>query len=230
MKSIKGKKDNAKFNDKFSEFKSHADKTLFDISSCKCRSFSVCSCARNRKIPERKDQRTSKEMVIEEIDAAVSKKIAILEERKSRFELFQIKQQKSQNDEFLDSETYMISTSESSIDHESDATEDPGYLETRLSHMKRKVNFKSRPAKRINFARFSSVCDRTSVSDRAATIIASSVLHDNAGCSKTNPALVIDRSKVRKSRNIVVFKKRAKKQMITKILLFCTLMVRKIRQ
>ena len=72
---MKGKKDNAKFKDKCSEFKSHADKTLFD----KCQSFSVCSCARDRKIPERKkkfliDQRTSREMAIGGVDAAVSKK------------------------------------------------------------------------------------------------------------------------------------------------------------
>ena len=54
LKSMKGKKDNTKFKDKCSEFKSHADKNLFDIFSCKCRSFSVCTCFRDRKIPERK--------------------------------------------------------------------------------------------------------------------------------------------------------------------------------
>ena len=53
LKSIKEKKDNAKIKNKYSEFKSHADKTIFDISSCKCRSFLVCSSARDRKIPER---------------------------------------------------------------------------------------------------------------------------------------------------------------------------------
>ena len=65
LKSMKEKKDNAKFKDKCSAFKSHEDKTLFNISSCKCRSFSVCSCARDRKIPESEqtfltDQRTFK--------------------------------------------------------------------------------------------------------------------------------------------------------------------------
>ena len=33
---MKEKKNNAKFKDKCSEFKSHEDKTLFNISSCKC--------------------------------------------------------------------------------------------------------------------------------------------------------------------------------------------------
>ena len=40
---------------------------------------------------------------------------------------------------------------------------------------------------------------RLIVSDRAAAIIAISILHDNAGCSETNPLLVPDQSKVRRS-------------------------------
>ena len=94
----------------------------------------------------------------------------------------------------------MISTSESSTDHESDTAEDPDYLETQSSQMKRKLNFKTPPAKRMNLANFASVCDRTGVSDRAAAVIVSSLLHDNTGCSKTNSSLVLDRSKVRRSR------------------------------
>ena len=76
---MKEKKDNAKFKDKCSEFKSHKDKTLFNISSCKCRSFSMCSCARDIKIPKSEqtfltDQRTFRKMAIGGVDAAVSKK------------------------------------------------------------------------------------------------------------------------------------------------------------
>ena len=78
-----------------------------------------------------------KKMAIEEVDAAVSKKIAILEERKSRCELFQMIQQKSQDDDILAPEMYIISISESSADHESDITEDLDYLETPSSKMKK---------------------------------------------------------------------------------------------
>ena len=98
-------------------------------------------------------------MAIGGVDAAVSKKITILEERKSRFQLFQMKQQKFQDDELLDPETHVNSTSESSTDHESDTTEDPDYLETASSQMKRKLNFKTPSAKRINLASFASGCD-----------------------------------------------------------------------
>ena len=48
----------------------------------------------------------------------------------------------------------------------------------------------------MNLARFTSAGDRTGVFDRAAAMIASSVLHDNAGCFETIPLLVLDRSKV----------------------------------
>ena len=66
----------------------------------------------------------------------------------------------------------MISTSESSTDHESDTTKDPNYLETPSSQNKRNLNFKTPPAKQMNLASFASACDQTGVSDRAAAIIA----------------------------------------------------------
>ena len=46
----------------------------------------------------------------------------------------------------------MISTLESSTDHESDATENPDYLETPSSQIKKKLNFKTPTAKQINLA------------------------------------------------------------------------------
>ena len=51
----------------------------------------------------------------------------------------------------------------------------------------------------MNLVSFASACDRTGVFDRVATIIANSVFYDNVGCFKTNPSLVLDRSKVRRS-------------------------------
>ena len=55
-----------------------------------------CVLVLGSKIPEKKqtfltNQRTSREMAIGGVYAAVSKKIAILQERKSRFQLFQMK-------------------------------------------------------------------------------------------------------------------------------------------
>ena len=179
---MKGKKDNDKFKDKCSEYKSHANKTFFNIFSCKCLSFSVCSCARDRKTSEREqtvltDQRTSKKWQLEELMQLFRKKY-LSWKKKSRCKLFQMKQQKSQDDELLAPETCMISTLESSTDHEFDTTEDSDYLKTPSSQMIIKLNFKTSPAKRMNLDSFASACDRTGVSDRAAAIIASFELHD----------------------------------------------------
>ena len=53
-----------------------------------------------------------------------------------------MKQQKSHDDKLLDPKTYMISTSESSTDHESDTTEDSNYSGTSSLQMKRKLILK----------------------------------------------------------------------------------------
>jgi len=45
LKSIKGKKDNVTFKKKLGDFKNSAEKTLFDISACKCDTFTNCTCA-----------------------------------------------------------------------------------------------------------------------------------------------------------------------------------------
>ena len=51
----------------------------------------------------------------------------------------------------------------------------------------------------MNFASIASACNQTGVSDYAVVIIASFILHDNAGCCETNLLLVIDRYKVRRN-------------------------------
>ena len=96
LKSVTNKKFK-NFDKKCAEFKSHAEKTLFDISCCKCKSFSNCNCERSRKIPEReqsflKDQRTVRKMVIGNVDLAVSKRNLKLEKRKSSREQYKKKQ------------------------------------------------------------------------------------------------------------------------------------------
>lgn len=54
--------------------------------------------------------------------------------------------------------------------------------------------------KRLNFPSLALACDRTGVSDRAAAIIASSVLKDVGIISSNDPSGVIDRSKLRRER------------------------------
>ena len=64
----------------------------------------------------------------------------------------------------------------------------------------------SKRATRHKYSRLASVCDKTRVSDKAAAIVASSILHDKTGCLETNPKLVIDHKLegvVKKRENII---------------------------
>ena len=202
LKSVTNKKFK-NFDKKCAKFKSHAEKTLFDISCCKCKSFSNCNCDRSRKIPEREqsfltDQRTVRKMVIGNVDLAVSRRNLKLEKRKNSREQYKKKQQNLQSVGLQDEK---IPFSESSTKTDSsEESEDHEYSQPRSMEKKRKSSFTSPPPKRTNYSKLALACDRTGVSDRVAAFIASSVLHDEAGCSETNPSLVIDRSKIRRSR------------------------------
>ena len=62
----------------------------------------------------------------------------------------------------------------------------------------------------MNLSSFLSACDRIGLSDGAAAIIASSLLHDNAECSEANTSSVSDQSKSKKfleeaAKNIIGF-------------------------
>nr|CAI5841856.1 unnamed protein product [Callosobruchus analis] len=56
---------------------------------------------------------------------------------------------------------------------------------------------------RINIKKLALVCDRTGVSDRAAAMLASAVLHDVGIITKDDKSQVIDRSKIRRARKNV---------------------------
>ena len=196
LKHMKGRKENVNFRKKVDEFRSKADSTLFDISTCKCSNFTDCACDRMRRVPKEEqvfleDQRTSRRMMIGGIDIKSTKKKAQLVERKRKRECF-LERASTSKEQLNLTETLSCETSEA----ETECKEDPTF-EVPRSLKKKKIN---PPVKSKTFSKLASACDRTGVSDRAAAIIASSVLHDIEGCSKTNPALVVDRSKVRRSR------------------------------
>ena len=52
LKHMKGRKENVNFRKKVDEFRSKADSTLFDISTCKCSNFTDCACDRMRRVPK----------------------------------------------------------------------------------------------------------------------------------------------------------------------------------
>lgn len=197
LKHRKERIGNDNFRKKVDEFRSKADSTLFDISTCKCSSFTDCGCDRMKRVPKEEqlfleDQRTNRKMMIGGIDIKSTKKREQLVERKRKWQSF-LEEAGTSKEQLNETAIFSSEASEA----ESECKEDPTFEVPRSLKEKRK---KMTPVKPSTFSKLASACDRTGVSDRAAAIIASSVLHDNAGCSETNPLLVIDRSKVRRSR------------------------------
>ena len=86
----------------------------------------------------------------------------------------------------------------SSSSNESDKSSDLEFPIPRPLKKKRKLQDSS--SNNTPLKKLASACDRTGVSDRAAALIVSSVLHDKDGCSTPNDSLIIDRSKIRRER------------------------------
>lgn len=202
LKPMKCRKDVPSYKRKCDQFRDHARKTLFDASCCKCKCFTDCLCLKERKVPKEEqtfltDQRTDRKMVMSSIDVVTTKRNKLAIERKSRLDRF-YERQRSTN-----------MTEEPSIVHGSSSSENEGNIKedqefTIPKSLKRRKRTPSpsqkHSRKNLHLPALASACDRTSVSDRAAAIIASSVLHDIASTSEADSSYVIDRSKVRRER------------------------------
>ena len=90
--------------------------------------------------------------------------------------------------------------SSSSSERESDLTQDPNFKPDSPLKKIRENTPKKRREKALQYSKLAAACDRTGVSDRAAAIISTSVLHDQKCSSHIDFSLVLDRSKVRRSR------------------------------
>lgn len=76
---------------KIDSFKCKSQKTLFDLSSCKCKSFSECDCVKSRKVPKSEqiflsDQRLERKMYIGGIDLKMTQEKKRKEQRKEKRE------------------------------------------------------------------------------------------------------------------------------------------------
>ncbi|KAF2892098.1 hypothetical protein ILUMI_14075, partial [Ignelater luminosus] len=156
-------------------FRISAEKLLFDICSCKCKDFKWCSC--RNKVPEIErsfliDQRTSRKMIIGGVDVKTTLKLQKTKERKER-------------------EAERLKTSGRSFrrrlcDDSDISCSDPPWkaisnpkiqIEDDLSEMvpSTSANLHTR---RIKLPTLAEACDRTGVSDPAASILVSLALKD----------------------------------------------------
>ena len=76
-------------------------------------------------------------------------------------------------------------------------------LHHHLLRYQRDPNFQRKKKTRIKLHALAEACDRTEVSDKAASFIASSVLEDVGSMQKEDFNSVIDRNKIRRARKRV---------------------------
>ncbi|CAG4988526.1 unnamed protein product [Parnassius apollo] len=205
MKPYRGRQLNKKYQEKINTFITESHR-LFDVCSCKCKLISDCTCSKDSRVPKEEikfllDQRTTRKMMIGGVDLVTTVK------NKRKLE----RQEKSllRNKEIFDPNKPCCSRS---LPHDDDLTIESTSSSNSVAsspyqspkHVARLPKTPPPPKKKkLNLSSLALACDRTGVSDRAAAIIASSVLKDVGIISTKDPSGVIDRSKLRRERTKV---------------------------
>ena len=201
MKSYQSKKNSAAFQTKLEKFKDESKK-LFDFASCKCKDLENCNCSKELKIPvmERsfmKDQRTDRKMYIGNCDLRATK---LLRKRSLRREGHLNLAQKT-----VERRLELPDFIKETVQGFSDSDEDSSDQDFVLTGHKRKsfetVLKSPQNSKRPRLLNLALACERTGVSDRSAAMISSSVLQDYGIISADSFEDVIDRNKIRRSKN-----------------------------
>lgn len=199
MKPYQSRQTNKNYKQKIDTFKAESHR-LFDICSCKCKLISNCSCLKDSRVPKDEiiflqDQRTTRKMMIGGVDL-----VATLKNKKK-----QEREQKSSSRKIIDAEKPCCSRSLTDSDDMTLAIESTSASSSNSATSSPHTVLVSPPPKkkRLNLPSLALACDRTGVSDRAAAIIASSVLKDVGIISSEDTSGVIDRSKLRRERTKV---------------------------
>jgi len=201
LKPYKSRQNNSSYIDKITLFKNDAVAKLFDISACKCVSFSSCSCSREKKIPQIEqqfimDQRTQRKLIIVSVDIATSVKCKKRETRKE-FPVLTMQDQPSTSAARTVMEG-LVSSTESSSESIASEYEPCGRTLRRIEAQNKQLE-----NPKVSLENFAVLSDKTGVSDRAAATLASAMLEGVGLVTEENSDLVIDRHKIRRARKRV---------------------------
>lgn len=197
MKSNVSKKDTNAYKQKLSLFLSQAN-ILFDVAACKCKDIVNCSCKLESKIPiaEKEfimDQRTDRKMFIGKVDGArtgVLQKICL--RRIIDLEQYKPQDHNTPMDISISGDESSSITSIESSSSSADEFVPPSAKKTKINDVKRCKTL----------THMAVACDRTGISDRAAALIATSVLQDYGIVSPSTSKAVIDKNKIRRERSL----------------------------
>jgi len=193
------------YEQKLKEMQEHAEKTLFDICTCKCPTLAegTCNCRpKERKVPQREikfllDQRMERKMAIGSVDEEVAQQNLRRLEREARTRLQSSTSaapmvaddvavagcgyEYEEKAEMAEASQVSSSTSDSSA-------EDPTYKDSKGNLSKTQM--------RAALPTFASAAYRTGISSRKATLLASALLEDMGSITKDDLSLVVDKSKI----------------------------------
>ncbi|XP_060808125.1 uncharacterized protein LOC132903564 [Amyelois transitella] len=199
LKPYQGRKMNKKYQQKIAEFVTESQR-LFDVCSCKCKLISECTCSKDNRVPREEvsfllDQRTTRKMMIGGVDLVATEK-NIKKFKRHEKELLRKKEIVDTNQPSCSRSLPDNLTIESASSSNNSVASSPYQSPKQTAAPPTKK-------KRLNLPSLALACDRTGVSDRAAAIIASSVLKDVGIITSKDPSAVIDRSKLRRERTKV---------------------------
>lgn len=193
LKPYESRKNVDSYKYKLLEFQNESKK-LFDIATCKCKTYDNCLCVKDRKVPlkEREflsDQRTIRSMMIGTIDRNTTKKNENNIDRKLKREIYEKNMVTSDtNKPITSSNVKNVSQTENQVSQNST----PQILSntTVINSTSTKV-----------FSVVASTLDRYGVSDRVGAAIVSATLQDIGLKSQNDISNVVDRSKIRRARS-----------------------------
>lgn len=194
-------RNSANMHRKVEDFRDSLEKKLFDIASCKCSDYLLCKC--KNKIPTREhdfieDQRHDRKMIIGSVDKVVTKKLERSLYRKIVETQSPVASTSSSRSD-MNLPLYQDISDSSSGSSDGSAT---SVYEKNTKTGTRDDSPETRRTKqmRISLPNLAQACDRTGVSDRAASLITNSVLQDLSIILVEHHDKIIDRSKIRRER------------------------------
>lgn len=188
----KGRKGTERYDSIVTSFLNESNR-LFDVAACKCKIFSDCKCQKEKRVPKIEqtfltDQRTTRKMTISSVDKAVSKVLNKREERKHRSMQQQLQyNQQSAGKGFHSDAADISEKSDTDPGSDEEPTNNPDHPSTSVQAST------TCDQMRVELPTVASICDRTGVSDRVATAIASAVLKDVGMITDVDKSKVIDR-------------------------------------
>lgn len=166
---------------------------MFDIASCKCNLDLVCVCEKDRKVPRLehtflKDQRTVRKMQIGRTDVTETRR----------------KHKRIRSSKTVTKKSHLNIHSDDSYEHQeilnSNNTDSSCSTDISFQLKRPPTKREKKSMNHVELPNVANICDRYSISDRAAASLTSAVLEDYGIITNDNTDNIVDRNKIRRAK------------------------------